>query len=104
MAVYKNITSASVGNVGTVLIAKNGNDTGAIQKILISNNSANTATVRVYLGVDNSNTLDFYFIKNVEIPTATALVLSDNLRFDTSRFNLIIHNTGTGPDLTVMIK
>ena len=33
MAVYKNITSASVGNVGTVLIAKNGNDTGAIQKI-----------------------------------------------------------------------
>ena len=58
MAVYKNITSS--GSAVT-LIAKNGNDTGAIQKILISNNSANTATVRVYLGVDTSNTLDFYF-------------------------------------------
>ena len=45
-------------------IAKNSGNTGAIQKILISNNSANTATVRVYLGFDTSNTLDFYFIKN----------------------------------------
>ena len=100
MAVYKNITTDTT----TTLIAKNGNDTGAIQKILISNNSADTATIRVYLGVDTSNTLDFYFIKNVEIPTATTLVLSDNLRFDTSRFNLIIHRSGTNPDLTVIVK
>ena len=50
MAVYKNITSASVGNVGTVLIAKDGNVSSNISKITVSNNSANTATVRDYLG------------------------------------------------------
>tara|TARA_R100000149_G_C5778400_1_gene75504 strand:+ start:240 stop:554 length:315 start_codon:yes stop_codon:yes gene_type:complete len=104
MAVYKNITSVSTGNVGTVLIAKNGNVSSNISKITVSNNSANTATVRVYLGEDNANTTDFYFIKGVEIPTASTLVLSDNLKFDKNRFNLIIHNAGTSPDLTVIVK
>ena len=97
-SIYKNITTSGSS---TTLIAKGSRADWSIAKMLISNNSTSTATVIVDL-YDGSTV--YYFCKNVRIPTGTSLVLEDNLKYDGSIYNLRIYNTGTSPDLTVIIK
>ena len=101
--IYTNTTSGSA----VTLLTRNSSDStnaGNISKINISNNSANNAVVDVYLGTDTSNTSDFYLIKNVVIPPTVALVLDDCVNYDSRLYNLIIHNTGTSPDLSIIIE
>ena len=95
---YKNITTSGSS---TTLIAKSSKVVGSVSKILISNNSADAATIIVDL-YDGSTV--YYICKNIRMPSGSTLVLSDNVRFDGAVYNLRIYNTGTNPDLTVIIK
>ena len=97
MVALKNITSASAF---TTLIAKGGSRPGVFRKINISNNSANSATINLDL---YDGTTVYYVCKNVVIPTGTAFSI-DGFSFSSKTYNLRIYNTGTSPDLTVMIK
>ena len=102
MAIYENYTNAAVHT----LISKEDKRTGTghsgdIKKILISNNSANSATIGAYLDDDSKQ---HYFCKNVVVPSGTSLVLEDNLSFNKSIYNLKVVNAGTSPDTTVIIK
>ena len=102
MAIYENYTNAAVHT----LISKEDKRTGTghsgdIKKILISNNSANSATIGAYLDDDSKQ---HYFCKNVLVPRGTSLVLEDNLSFNKSIYNLKVVNAGTSPDITVIIK
>ena len=99
--IYKNITTGTT----TDLIAKGNKEVGRINKITISNNSADAATVIVDLF--DGGSVVYYICKNVIIPSGAVLVLDNNLAFDASKYNLRIYNTGAGSgteDLTVIIK
>jgi hypothetical protein len=101
MILRKNITTS---DQAVTLIEKNSNSqlSRKLKKITISNNSDNPATVIVDL-FDGSSTV-FYICKNIIIPKGVILVLEDNLVFKTENFNLRIYNTGSNPDLTIMIS
>jgi hypothetical protein len=97
MAVYKNITGAAT----TVLITKGGTVSGGIEKILIANvNTSNAVTITVDF-YDGTNT--FTLIKEVDIPVKSSLVLEDNVRFDSSVYNLRVTTAGTSPNISVII-
>lgn len=98
MAIYKNITTSGSA---TTLIDSGRNYSGAISKISISNNSANAATIDIYY-YDGTNV--FYIVKDIVIPNGVALVLDDNVSFNSAKFKLRIYNTGASPELTVIIR
>jgi len=99
MSIYKNYTSAATNEN---LIVKGANISGRISKILIANvNTSNAVNVTIDLN-DGTNT--YTIIKEVEIPVKSTLVLSDNLSFDSSIYNLRITTSGTSPNVTVIIK
>jgi hypothetical protein len=85
----------------TTLILKNSATGGSIGSVVVSNNSTEDATVSVYIDDD---TTQYYFIKNIVIPTAVAFVLEDLMSFDDKLYSLKLDNTGTSPDLSVMIQ
>ena len=97
MAIYENYSTAAPHT----LITKDGPLGGAIKKISISNNSANSSTIDLYL--DDGST-QYYFCKNVTVPSGVTLIVDDNLGFDKSKYNLKITNAGTSPNITVIIK
>ena len=99
MAKYTNITSSGSA---TTLIPKGGTRSGFVATISVSNNSANPATI--ILDLFDGDETQYYICKNVVIPAGVVLVLSDNLSFDAKTYNLRIYNTGSSPDLTVIIK
>ena len=87
---------------GVTLITKGSGTSGNIKKILIANeNTSNVVNITIDLN-DGTNT--FTIIKEVEIPVKSSLVLSDNIDFDSSIFNLRITTSGTTPLVTVIIK
>jgi hypothetical protein len=104
MGVYKNITTGT----NTTLITKGGSyGGGTIKKITIANVDGHTAdNVCVYL--ENASGAKFYFIKDVDIPVGTTLVLDDNVSFHTGTYHLKLttQNASDGgtPNLTVIIK
>tara|TARA_R100000664_G_C2636310_1_gene63444 strand:- start:151 stop:465 length:315 start_codon:yes stop_codon:yes gene_type:complete len=100
---YKSITTADTHE----LIAKSETirtGSSSITTISICNESANAATVS--LALDPVTASPFYIIKNVVIPSGVTLVLDNAaiLRFDSRYYKLRIENSGTSPDLTVIIK
>ena len=101
--IYKSITTADTHE----LIAKSATvnaGSSSINVVLICNESANAATVS--LALDPVTASPFYIIKNVVIPSGVTLVLDNAaiLRFDSRYYKLRIENSGTSPDLTVIIK
>tara|TARA_R110000824_G_scaffold233302_6_gene421560 strand:+ start:4468 stop:4779 length:312 start_codon:yes stop_codon:yes gene_type:complete len=103
MGIFKNITTGT----NTTLIAKGGSYGGNIKKITIANVDGHTAdNVCVYLEDGSAN--KFYFIKDVDIPVGTTLVLDDNISFYSGTYHLKIttQNASDGgtPNLTVIIK
>ena len=112
MAIYTNITSSPTE---TTLITKGGPRGGTIKKISIANVDGHQAdNVCVFLedttasaSTDAGNN-KYYFIKDVDIPYGTSLVLDDNVSFNASKYNLriITQNASDGgtPNLTVIIK
>ena len=97
MAKYTNISSIAT----TTLITKGGkNEAGAIRKITIANHdNSDLVIVKLYL-YDGTNT---YTITETTIPALTTLVLTDNLSFDSERYDLKI-DTSTTAEITVIIK
>jgi len=111
MAIYKNITTGTT----TDLIVKAASTSGKINKISISNVDGHTAdNVCVFLedaavsASTNASNNKFYFIKDVDIPIGTTLVLDDNVSFDKNQYNLriITQNASDGgtPNLSIIIK
>ena len=97
--IYKNFVGAATNQP---LISKGGGVSGNISKILITNvNTSNAVDVTIDLN-DGTNT--YTIIKEVEIPTNSSLVLTDNISFNKDIFNLRITTTGTSPNVTVIIK
>ena len=96
MAIYRNISSATT----TTLITKGKSISGNIRKITIANHdNSDLVIIKLYLH-DGTNT---YTITETTIPARTTLVLNDNLRFDSARYNLKI-DTSSSADLTIIIK
>ena len=89
-------TSAAV-----TLITKGSSGRGNIKKILITNISANNAIVSLKLR--DAGGTDYWFLVNQNIPPKTPLLLEDCLSFDSSVYTLRYENSGTGPDVTIMI-
>jgi hypothetical protein len=95
-AIYTNISSATT----TTLITKGASISGSIDKITIANHdNSDLVIVKLYL-YDGTNT---YTITENTIPALTTLVLEDNVRFDSSVYNLKI-DTSTTAEITVIIK
>lgn len=98
--IYKNFTGVVTNQD---LITKGAGISGRIEKILISNNnSSHKVNVTVDLFDGGSNT--YTIVKLIEIPIGSALILNDNLSFDSEAFSLRITTAGTSPDITVIIK
>mgnify|MGYP003152643670 CR=1 FL=1 len=88
--IYKNFSG---DQTNAVLITKGANVTGNISKILITNtHSTNTQSTRIDL-YDGTNTYILY--NNIDIPPKTSLVLTDNINFDSSKYNLRLTTTGS---------
>ena len=111
MAQYTNITTGTT----TTLIAKNGNDSSVINKITIANVDGHQAdNVCLFLEDETASTstdagnVKYYFVKDVDIPVGTTLVLEDNLGFDKNVYALrILTNSDSGggaPSLSIIIK
>jgi hypothetical protein len=96
MAKYTNITTAT----STTLTLKSAGK-GGVSRVQISNNSSSEATISLFL---DNGTNQHYFVKNVVIPTGVALLLNDSIPFDSLVYELKITNSGTSPDLTLVIS
>lgn len=96
MAKYNNITTAT-----TTTLTKKSQGKGSITSVSISNNSVNESTVSLFL---DSGTSQFYFIKNVVIPSGVSLLINDNVPFDSLVYELKITNSGTSPDITLILS
>ena len=104
MIIYQNYTNAAAHTLITKESKRNSSNTshsGVISSVLISNNSANAATVGVYLDDDS---VQHYFCKNVVIPTGASFILDNDLSFDRGKYSFKVINAGTSPDITVIIK
>ena len=98
MAIYKNFSG---DQTNAIIVLKNGSRSGLIKKILITNtHSANTQSTRIDL-FDGTNTYILY--NNIDIPPKTSLVLTDNLAFDKSIYNLRLTTTGSA-NCDIIIK
>jgi len=96
MAKYNNITTAT-----TTTLTQKSQGKGSITSVSISNNSVNESTVSLFL---DSGTSQFYFIKNVVIPSGVSLLINDNIPFDSLVYELKITNSGTSPDITLILS
>jgi len=95
MARYTNISSIAT----TTLITKGEKVAGSLKKITIANHdNSDVVIVKLYL-YDDTNT---YVITETTIPPLVTLVLEDNIKFDSSIYNLKI-DTSTTAEITVII-
>ena len=92
----QNVTSATT----TTLIEQNKQRSGGVEHIQITNNSASDAIVSVYL---DDGTDQFYYIKELVMPTATAFVLNENISFSSLTYALKVDNSGAGPDISITV-
>jgi|TARA_R110001599_G_scaffold313195_1_gene520958 hypothetical protein len=98
MAIYKNFSG---DQTNAMLIQKNTGVSGRIDKILITNtHSSATQSTRVDL-YDGTNTYILY--NNIDIPSKTSLVLTDNISFDSSTYSLRLTTTGSS-NCDIIIK
>lgn len=94
--IYNNISSIAT----TTLITKNTGVSGNINKITIANHdNSDLVIIKLYL-YDGSNT---YTVTETTIPALTTLILEDNLKFNSSIYDLKI-DTSTTAEITVIIS
>lgn len=96
MAIYKNITTAT-----TTTLTQLSQNVGNIKKIVVTNKSANEATVSVFL---DDGTSQFHLANGVKIPDNVGLVLEDLVGFESLQYQLKITNSGTSPSLDVIAR
>jgi len=108
--IYKNVATGT-----TTLITKKGGVSGNIKKILIANVDGHQAdNVCLFLEDETASTstdagnVKYHFIKDVDIPYASTLVLEDCLSFDSKLYHLRITtqnaSDGGAANLTIIIK
>jgi len=95
MAKYNNIVTAD-----THTLTPLASGFGSISSIHISNNDSNSTDIDVFL---DTGTNQYYFVKGLNVPANTSLVLDDSIPFDSNTYSLKITNTGLTPNLTVII-
>ena len=95
--IYANISSATT----TTLITKGSGVSGSISKVTIANHDdSDSNTVQLHLYDGSSVT---YVIAETIIPARVALVLEDNVSFNSGLYNLRLVTSSTA-DTTVIIK
>lgn len=97
---YRNITGSTGVNVQLLSANSAGSN---VRSISISNTHAtNAGTISIFLQ-DKSRDNTFYFIKSVQVPVGTALLLdnANMLRYDVSKYSL---NASVGSSDTFTIK
>ena len=99
--IIKNITTGDSGSGITSLVKKGSRSGGGVQSMRIANTSTNPATGVCVDYYDGSTA--YYLIKGVTIPVGAALSLS-GLSFDQRDYSLRVHNGGSSPSITVMVK
>ena len=97
MAKYVNVTSATT----TTVIPKGSSYGPALNRILISNNSANPATGICVDYYDGTNV--YYIIRDTTIPSGVSLDF-DGVDFDNAAYALRVSNAGTSPNITIIVK
>lgn len=95
MAKYNKITTADTHTLTPIAPGF-----GSISSIYISNNDTNSTDINVFL---DAGTNQYYFVKGLNVPANTSLVLNDSIPFDSTTYSLKITNTSLTPDLTVII-
>ena len=96
MAIYKSMSSAQVHT----LITKGTNVSGKINKIVLTNHDdTDSCVVSLYLD-DGAGTT--YVLYETLMPARTSLVLTDNLKFNSTDYNLQLA-TGSDAELTSII-
>ena len=99
MAIYKNFTG---NQTNAVLITKSSGVSGRIKKILITN-THDSATQTTSLNLFDGASATYILYNKIDIPAKTALVLTDNINFDSSKFNLRLTTTGSA-NCDIIIK
>lgn len=107
MGKYHNITATSAILINKDVTITTGQQYGgAISSISICNNSAQVAIIDLKLGAHNTSidTDEVYMLNNVNIPSGATLLLDHDISFNVDRYKLELTNTGSSPDITVIIK
>ena len=95
---YNRIQTATT----TTLIQSRNIYGGSIKKVSVCNNSLEEATIDLFVEDDNTNV--HFIVKNLAIPSGVTLILEDNINFDDLVYSLKLTNSGTSPDLSIIIK
>lgn len=103
MAQYLNTTSGS-----EVLLSEDKEQGGVLSTMSICNTSSNVAVLDLYYKKTSDNT-KYYLLENIAIPAGVNLYLTNTdfphmFNFNTTTYRLAIHNTGSSPSLTVIMK
>lgn len=96
MAIYKNVNR----NASETLIHSGDRHGSNLSKISVANTTTSKAVFDIYL---DSGTEQFYFIRHCELEKGNAIILTDCLSFDRSKYTLKIRETDGSADLSVII-
>ena len=96
--IYVNVIAATT----TTLIGANGVYGGALNKLTVCNNSLEEATINLFL--EDLTPTQYSLVNNLVIPAGVTLVLEDNLQFNNEIYSLILTNSGTDPNLSIIIN
>tara|TARA_R100001015_G_C4531441_1_gene97740 strand:- start:44 stop:343 length:300 start_codon:yes stop_codon:yes gene_type:complete len=98
MAIYKNISTDTTSDP-VVLIKKGSSISGSIKKITIANHDDSSSNLINLFLTDGSNN---FVIVETTIPSRVTLVLEDNLRFDSSVYDLKIATNSTATTTVII--
>tara|TARA_R110002073_G_scaffold35667_3_gene104182 strand:+ start:1152 stop:1475 length:324 start_codon:yes stop_codon:yes gene_type:complete len=107
MGKYYNITANTPATLVTIDTTITGQQYGgAISSISICNNSVQVAIIDLKLKAHDASidTDEVYMLNNVNIPPGVTLLLDHDISFNVDRHKLKLTNTGSSPDVTVIIK
>lgn len=92
----------NISSVTTTTLVEKQEGFGSIESITICNGSANAAVVTLFL-TDGTNSTSI--VDTLTIPSGVTLCIDDGLAaFNSRRLSLKLTNTGSSPELYVIIK
>ena len=108
MSKYTNITSAtntdliSSADFSVNSLNKFATTTANVNKIMVANTSASTATITLAVYQLASPNTTYFLIENLDIPPEVTFVWDEEFSFNVSTHKLRITNSGSSPGLTVI--
>jgi len=103
MAKYFNITLATATIVDIDTSNTGQQYAGNVSSISLCNNSSSNAVTSIKL-VDRGTTDTYYMVQDVVIPVGVTLLLDHDISFDVNKYRLDLDNSGTSPNITIIIK